>query len=74
MYRQSNGKDVWHSNAGCTAWPLLNFDERQAPEGGKFCEECVEIERMLPQHRAGALAKPWDSETARQWESGQMGQ
>ena len=69
MYRQSHGKEIWHSNAGCTSWPLLHFDEKGAPEGGKICQECVEIERMLPRNRADALSGSWDSEIARQWES-----
>jgi hypothetical protein len=74
MYRQTKGREVWHSNAGCSSWPLLNFDEKEAPVGGKICEECVEIEQMLPHRRVGPLSRPWDSETARQWESGQIGQ
>ena len=47
MYRRSDGKEIWHSNAGCSVWPLLDFDEKEAPEGGLVCEQCVEIELMV---------------------------
>ena len=60
MYRRSNGKEIWHSNAGCSFWPLLNFDEKEAPEGGRVCEQCVEIELMV-RHHCVSDSRSWDS-------------
>lgn len=57
MYRRSNGKAIWHSNAGCSLWPLLNFDEKEAPDDGIVCEQCAEIECMVRHHRVGGLPK-----------------
>ena len=47
MYRRLNGTEVWHSNAGCVAWPLLNFEEKGPAASGKVCAECIELEQMV---------------------------
>ncbi len=62
MYRQSNGKDIWHSNAGCSLWPLLNFEEKEAPEGGRMCDQCAEIELMVRRDRV-TRSRFWESTT-----------
>lgn len=47
MYRRFNGAELWHLNAGCMSWPLLNFEEKEQPAVGKLCKECLELEQMV---------------------------
>jgi hypothetical protein len=47
MYRRFNGTELWHLNAGCMSWPLLNFEEKEHPAVGKLCKECLELEQMV---------------------------
>jgi hypothetical protein len=47
MYRRFIGTETWHSNAGCVAWPLLNFEEKPQPASETVCSECLELEQMV---------------------------
>jgi len=47
MYRRFNGTELWHGNAGCMSWPLLNFEESDRPSVGILCKECQELEQMV---------------------------
>ena len=51
MYRRLDGMELWHTNAGCVSWPLLNFEEKERPAVGRICEECLELDRMVARGR-----------------------
>ena len=58
MYRRFNGSELWHLNAGCMSWPLLNFEQKEHPAVGKLCHECLELEQMVARRSLPDFSTP----------------